>query len=74
MKILVCSLMLSCCVVASAAAEESLQMRRDRLMFCGQFEIQALDAMLVLDPKQYCCGIGNRFQNCPVHELDETQG
>jgi hypothetical protein len=74
MKILVCSLMLSCYVASSAAAEEPMQMRRDRLLFCNQFEIQALDAMLVLDPKQYCCGIRNQFRDCHVFEWDETQG
>jgi hypothetical protein len=74
MKILVCSLMLSCAVASSAAAEDTQQMIRDRLQFCSQFEIQGLDGLLILDSKRYCCGSGNRFRACHDHEWDETQG
>jgi hypothetical protein len=62
MKILVCSLMLSCYVASSAAAGDSQQMLRDRLLFCGQFEIQGLDAMLIQNSRQYWSGISNRFR------------
>jgi hypothetical protein len=58
MKILVCSLMLSCYVAS----------------FCGQFEIQGLDAMLIQNSRQYWSGISNRFRDCHFHEWDEQQG
>jgi hypothetical protein len=74
MKILVCSLMLSCYVASSAAAGDSQQMLRDRLLFCGQFEIQGLDAMLIQNSRQYWSGISNRFRDCHIHEWDEQQG
>jgi hypothetical protein len=74
MKILVCALMLSCFVASTAAAEDSQQMIRDRLVLCSQFEIRDLDALLILDSSRYCCGIGTRFRACHDHEWDEPQG
>jgi len=71
MKILVCSLMLSCFAVFSATGRDSAEMLRDRFIFCSQFVIEDPDPAIIRDSTRYCIRFGQRIHDCHVHYWDE---
>jgi len=74
MKIVICSLLLSCCAVSSTIAADSREMFRNRLVVCSQFVIIE-DPVVVedLDPAIVWASTRrnrvNAFNGCPLHRV-----
>ena len=71
MKIILSSLMLSCAAASSATSGDSMEMLRDRLVFCNQFIIEDPFPAIAADPTRYCCRFANRVHDCHVNDWDE---
>jgi hypothetical protein len=73
MKIVICSLMVSCFAALPAKGGESPDMFRDRANVCNQFVIE--HPYPPISPEFWdsteCCGYNKRGHNCFVNDLGE---
>jgi hypothetical protein len=55
----------------SGVGRDSVEMLRDRHIFCKQFVIEGPDPGLLWDSTQYCCGMANRVHDCHAQDWEE---
>jgi hypothetical protein len=72
MKILIFLLMPCCYATCSAFGRDSAEMRRERLIFCGQFVIEEPGPAIVPDSTHECCRFAHRIHNCHLMDWEEN--
>ena len=72
MKILVCSMVLSCVSAVLASAGDCAEMLRNRIIFCNEFAIEHPYPAIVLEGTRNCCRMANRMRDCRFNDWDEN--
>jgi hypothetical protein len=68
MRIVVCSILLSCLISPSSSARVSEEMHRDLLILCSQVVINDSAQAMIRDLADDCCYLDDRIRDCHLRD------